>query len=103
MYQTIDQTLRYTTEGFELNQIIEYLGRHYAEDVKKAVLLIRKIINTTKTFYITADTRDTIKEILSAALDSGDDAREIIIEIVNTFGKRGEYEWRFLLDELGEK
>ncbi len=100
MHPILEQMLNYKAEGFEFNLIIEYLGKNCAAYPAKSISLLHKIVTTRRKLYLTADIKNIVKDILVASLDTDDETKNKIIEIINVFGKRGDYQWRDLLSEL---
>jgi len=97
MYPALEQMLNYKAERYELNLIIEYLGKNGASYPAQAIKLLHSIMTRRKDLYLTNDIKDIIREILVAAMDQDEVTTNQIVDIINEFGRRGDYRWRELL------
>jgi len=97
MYPILEQMLNYKAEGYELNLIIEYLGKNRTSYPAQAITLLHSIMTGRRDLYLTNDIKDIVWEILVDSMDQDDATKNKIVEIINDFGKRGDYRWRELL------
>ncbi|MDO9128343.1 MAG: hypothetical protein Q7U34_00605, partial [Anaerolineales bacterium] len=67
-----------------------------------AVSLLNEIVLSDRSLYLVDNTRKSIRKIFTSALHTDLETKAKIIEIINVFGERGDYEWRPLLDGLRE-
>jgi len=93
----IEQTLMFKLNGFEAGEIIKYLAKNSDKFPRFAVSNLQKMIFSSQEFYILDDTKKSIEQILSLAMNADDDSKAKAIEIINVFGERGDYSWRSLL------
>ncbi|MBE0684043.1 MAG: hypothetical protein IH589_19245 [Anaerolineales bacterium] len=94
----IEQTLTFKSDGFETQEIIEFLGKHSEKFPNLAVSNLHKIVLSSKQFYLLEDTKKGVEQTLTSAMNSDDTSRAKAIEIINVFGERGDYSWRQLLE-----
>lgn len=97
----IEQTLAFKLNGFEAGEIIDYLGKNSEKFPSLAVSNLQKIILSNQEFYIIEDTKINIEQILTAAMKADEESKTKAAEIINTFGERGDYNWRRLLEMAG--
>jgi len=93
----IEQTLTFKFNGFEAGEIIDYLGKNSENFPGLAISNLQKIILSSQEFYILEDTKKSIEQILTSAMNADDNSKTNAIEIINVFGERGDYSWRHLL------
>lgn len=94
----LEQTLTFKLNSFEAGEIIDYLGRHSEKFPSLAISSLQKIVLSSQEYYILEDTKKSIEQILTAAMNADDASKAKAIEIINTFGERGDYGWRRLLE-----
>lgn len=99
LYSIIEQTLEFKTDGFEIEEIIKYLGKNCEKYPRLAVLLLHKIILSNQQLYLLEDAKKGTEKTLIAAMGADDDSKTKAIEIINIFGERGDYSWRPLLQK----
>lgn len=94
----LEQTLTFKFNGFEAGEIIDYLGRHSEKFPSLAISNLQIIILSSQEFYTLEDTKKSIEQILTFAMNADDTSKAKAIEIINKFGERGDYSWRRLLE-----
>jgi len=95
LYDTLKTTFGFMkSRGFDIGNVLKYLAEQSEEFTNLAVDLLHEIIVKFKDFYILPENRENIKTILDRAQSTSDETEEKVIEIVNTFGERGDYSWR---------
>jgi hypothetical protein len=102
MYLILKQTLRFISKGYEVGLIINYLGENSEKYPNLAVSLLYEIILSDQSFFLIDTTKISIRKIITSIPHADLESRKRAIEIINIFGERGDYEWRPLLDGLGE-
>lgn len=94
----IEQTLTFKLNGFEAGEIIDYLGKYSEKYPNLAISNLQKIVLSNQEFYILENTKKSIERILVSAMNADDTSKTKASEIINTFGERGDYSWRPLLE-----
>jgi|SRR5450759_5025821 len=102
MYPVLQSTLGFIAKGYEMGLILNYVGDQSEKHPDQAVSILSKIVIPDDSLYFTSDTRKSIRNIFSSALDADSETKTKTIEIINIFGERGDYEWRPLLNGLSE-
>lgn len=102
LYPIIKQTLEFKTDGFEIEEIIKYLGKNCEKYPRFAVLILHKVILSNQQLYLLEAAKKGTEKTLISAMGADDDSKAKAKEIINVFGERGDYSWRPLLDRLKE-
>ena len=98
LYSLIQQTLEFNINGFEVGEVINYLGNNSEKYAGLAISCLYKIVLAGQNLFLVEIAQNGIRQILTSAMSAGDDLSEKAIEIINIFGERGDYSWRSLLD-----
>jgi hypothetical protein len=102
LYPIIEQTLEFKTDGFEIEEILKYLGKNCEKHPRFAILILHKVILSNQQLYLLEDAKKGTEKTLISAMGADDDSKAKAIEIINVFGERGDYSWRPLLDKSRE-
>ena len=94
----IEKTLTFKLDGYATGEIVEYLGNNSDSFPALAVSHLHTIILSNQETYILEDTKKSIEQILTSAMNTDDASKTKAIEIINAFGERGDYSWRSLLE-----
>jgi hypothetical protein len=100
IYSILQKTLNFKTKGFEIQQLIEYLGEKCDKHPDLAVSLLHEIVRSGQEFYLLDDTKKSVEKILSSASHSDSETKSNAVDIINIFGERGDYSWRSYLENL---
>ena len=98
----IEQTLKFKPGGFEIEEIIKYLGKNCEKYPNLAILILHDIVLSNQISYLLEDAKSAVERTLTFAMDADNDSRVKAIEVINIFGERGDYSWRPLLDKSRE-
>jgi hypothetical protein len=93
----LEQTLKFKSDGFEAQEIIEFLGKQSESFSNLAVSHLQSIVLAYPQLYLLEDARKSVEHILSSAMVTDDSSKAKAIEIINIFGERGDYSWRSML------
>lgn len=99
IHSIIGQTLKFKPGGFEIEEIIKYLGKNCEKYPSLAILALHEIVLSNQFSYLLEEAKNAIERTLAFAMDADDDSRATAVEIINIFGERGDYSWRPLLDK----
>jgi len=101
VYPVLNETLRYIWRDFEVGLVINYLvenSNNYPE-LTNSILL--EMIKSRKELYIRDKIIDSVRHILSSAIEGNQKSKKIAIETINILGElEGVYELRPLLEDL---
>jgi hypothetical protein len=101
LFDTLQHTLEFMhRQGFEIGLLIDYLGNQCEQYPDLAVDLLHQVLLQSKDFYLLPDTKEDIAKIFEAAEGASPESIQKVIDIVNVFGKRGDYSWRPWLDRM---
>ena len=101
IYLILRQTLEFKAKGFEVQQIIEYLGEQCDKHPSLAVSLLGEIVRSGQNFYLLDDTKKSVEKIFTSATQADNKTKADAVEIINIFGEQGDYSWRPYLEYLG--
>jgi hypothetical protein len=102
LYPTLQRTLEFKAEGYEVQLIIEYLGENCEKHPSLAVSMLHEIVLSGRSFYLITDAEKSVEKIFMSAIQADEDAQAKATEIINIFGERGDYKWRPFLDKIKE-
>ena len=102
LYSTLQRTLEFKIEGFEVQLIIEYLGENSEKHPDLAVAVLHEIVSSGRSFYLVTGTEKSVERIFTSAAHAHKEAKAKAVEIINIFGERGDYKWRPFLNKIGE-
>lgn len=102
LYPTLQRTLEFKAEGYEVQLIIEYLGENCEKHPSLAVSMLHEIVLSGRSFYLITNTEKSVEKIFMSVTQADEEAKVKAIEIINIFGERGDYKWRPFLDKIKE-
>jgi hypothetical protein len=102
LHSIIEKTIKFKPDGYEIEEIIKYLGKNCEKYPRSAVLILHEIVLSNQIQYLLEDAKGAVERMLNFAMDADYDSKAKAIEIINIFGERGDYSWRPLLDKSRE-
>lgn len=95
----LEQTLKFKSDGFEAQEIIEFLGAQSELFPNLAVSHLQNIVASYPQLYLLEDAKKSVERILSSAMVADSVSKTAAIDIINIFGERGDYSWKSMLTE----
>ena len=96
-YELVLSTTARLKDEMHVRDVIQFLGRDAAHAPREAVGILDELTIRSGPSYAIGMEHENVRSVLTAALQTGGEARALAISAINRFGSHGEHRFRDLL------